>query len=64
METEEEPLLCAAGCLPLDSSDTESAHEIEEDPKAYECATVLVAGSMMININASTPESNIHQLYK
>ena len=53
METEGETLLCTAvlvtGALLLDSSDTESEHEIDEDPEAYECAAVLVAGSMMIN---------------
>ena len=51
METEREALLCAAvlvtGGLLLDSSDAESGHEINEDPKAYECAVVLVAESMM-----------------
>ena len=52
METEGETL-CAAvlvtGGPLLDSSDTESEHEIDEDPEAYECAAVLVAGNMMIN---------------
>ena len=53
METEGETLLCAAvlvtGDLLLDSSDTESEHEIDEEPEAYECEAVLVAGSMMMN---------------
>ena len=56
METEGQTLLCAAvlvtGGLLLDSSDTESEHEINDDPEAYECAAVLVAGIFNLESNS------------
>ena len=56
METEGETLLCAAvlvtGGLLLDSSDTESEHEIDEYPEVYECAAVLVESNGNLESNS------------